>query len=385
MPVDSLKDFLNSRAVRYVSIHHSPAYTGRELAEVGYIPRRRLAKTAILRVDGTLVMVVLPSSHKMDFERIKEVWNARHVEAISEHALRAMYPHCSKNGVPPFGNLYGMEVYVAEALAEQAIEIAFNTGSTGEVITMAYRDYAALVEPSVIPLPTINRYYAELSAIVPDSAGELLESHERCFLGISLEHANSYGARLEASLEWISKRFSRCAVFVADGIHRHTLQLIHPGLSGVKALDRALRLGRAFLEQERHVFDGYSSACSFEFSFCSEIQSLSDYAECYEQLKHLFRGDRSFKTSIESFADTFASRQVTAMNGKTAYLADLSTAYLLEELAAFTCLASSGWPVMVYPGSIGPLEAIAQGLHPGVPEPLRRLINVSIAQKKRRR
>ena len=383
MLVDPVKDFLNSRAVRYVSIHHSPAYTGRELAEVGYIPRRRLAKTAILRVDGALVMVVLPSSHNIDFERIKEVWNARHVEAISEHAFRAMYPHCSKNGVLPFGNVYGMEVYVAEALAEQAIEIAFNAGSTGEVITMAYRDYAALVEPSVIPLPTINRYYAELSAIVPE--GALLESHERCFLGISLENANSYGARLEASLEWITKRFSRCAVFVADGIHRHTLQLIHPGLSGVKALDRALRLGRAFLEQERHVFDRYSSACNFEFIFCSEIQSLSDYAECYEQLKHLFRSDRSFKTSIESFADPFARRQVSALNGKAAYLADLSTAYLLEELAAFTCLASGGWSVMVYPGSIGPLEAIAQGLHPGVPEPLRRLINVSLAQKKRRR
>ncbi len=70
MLVDPVKDFLNSRAVRYVSIHHSPAYTGRELAEVGYIPRRRLAKTAILRVDGALVMVVLPSSHKIDFERI---------------------------------------------------------------------------------------------------------------------------------------------------------------------------------------------------------------------------------------------------------------------------------------------------------------------------
>ena len=199
MPVDSLKDFLNSRKVRYVSIHHSPAYTGRELAEVGYIPRRRLAKTAILRVDGALVMVILPSSYKIDFERIKEVWNARHVEAISEHALGAIYPNCSKNGVPPFGNLVGMEVYVAEALAEQAIEIAFNAGSTSEVITMAYRDYAALVEPSVVPIPTINRYYAELSTIVPE--GALLESHERCFLGISLENANSYGARLEASLE----------------------------------------------------------------------------------------------------------------------------------------------------------------------------------------
>ena len=48
--------------------------------------------------------------------------------------------------MPPFGNLYGMKVYVAEILAEDE-EIAFNAGSHTELIKLAYKDFEKLVQP----------------------------------------------------------------------------------------------------------------------------------------------------------------------------------------------------------------------------------------------
>ena len=45
----------------------------------------------------------------------------------------------------------------------------------------------------------------------------------------------------------------------------------------------------------------------------------------------------------------------------------LGTTYLLEESALFTCLATQGWSVLVYPGSIKTFEEILEGLHPEVP------------------
>ena len=48
--------------------------------------------------------------------------------------------------MPPFGNLYDMEVYVAGRLTE-CDEIAFNAGTHTELITMAYADFARLVSP----------------------------------------------------------------------------------------------------------------------------------------------------------------------------------------------------------------------------------------------
>jgi Ala-tRNA(Pro) deacylase len=53
--------------------------------------------------------------------------------------------------MPPFGNLYGMEVYVSAQLAEDR-EIVFNAGSHTEVIKMAYADYERLVQPKATPI-----------------------------------------------------------------------------------------------------------------------------------------------------------------------------------------------------------------------------------------
>lgn len=51
--------------------------------------------------------------------------------------------------MPPFGNLYGMEVFVSESLAEDE-EIAFNAGSHTELVRLAYKDFERLVEPEVM-------------------------------------------------------------------------------------------------------------------------------------------------------------------------------------------------------------------------------------------
>jgi Ala-tRNA(Pro) deacylase len=51
--------------------------------------------------------------------------------------------------MPPFGNLYKMPVYVWKDLAEDE-EIAFNAGSHTELFRMAYKDFARLVNPTVV-------------------------------------------------------------------------------------------------------------------------------------------------------------------------------------------------------------------------------------------
>ena len=50
--------------------------------------------------------------------------------------------------MPPFGNLYNMEVYVSKLLAADD-EIAFNAGSHTELIRLAYKDFERLVRPKV--------------------------------------------------------------------------------------------------------------------------------------------------------------------------------------------------------------------------------------------
>ena len=110
-----------------------------------------MAKTVIIKIDGKMAMAVLPASYRVDFDLLKKVTGAIKIELVSEQEFRDRFPGCEIGAMPPFGNLYDMEVFVAESLAEDE-EIAFNAGSHTELIRMEYRDFERLVQPKVIKI-----------------------------------------------------------------------------------------------------------------------------------------------------------------------------------------------------------------------------------------
>ena len=149
MPVKKLKEFLDSNKVKYVSISHSAAYTAQEIAASAHVPGKDLAKTVMVKIDGKMGMAVLPASFKVDLTHLKEALGAKAVELASEREFRDMFPGCETGGMPPFGNLFDMEVYVSAKLAEDQ-EIAFNAGSHTELLKLAYKDFERLVQPKVV-------------------------------------------------------------------------------------------------------------------------------------------------------------------------------------------------------------------------------------------
>ena len=148
MPVNKLKEFLDGQKVKYVTIAHPASYTAQEVAASAHVRGKELAKTVMVTLDGRMAMVVLPASRKVGFEQLREVSGAENVQLASERAFSDMFPGCEVGAMPPFGNLYGMEVY-ASKLLEQDEEIAFNAGSHTELIRLAYRDFVRLVNPKV--------------------------------------------------------------------------------------------------------------------------------------------------------------------------------------------------------------------------------------------
>jgi len=155
MPVRKLREFLDSHKIRYVTIKHSEVYTAQEIAASAHIPGKELAKTVMVKIDGKMAMAVLPASYKVDFDLLKEAAGAQKVELASEQEFTDMFPECEIGAMPPFGNLYGMEVFVAETLAEEQ-EIAFNAGSHTELIRMSYKDFESTVKPKVVKFSSKN-------------------------------------------------------------------------------------------------------------------------------------------------------------------------------------------------------------------------------------
>ncbi len=148
MPIQKLKEFLDGNGIKFVSIQHSAAYTAQEIAALAHIPGEELAKTVMVKIDGKMAMAVVPASHQIDFERLREVAGAQKVELASESEFKGFFPACDVGAMPPFGNLYDMNVYCATALSED-LEIAFSAGSHSELIRLAFADYEQLVQPEI--------------------------------------------------------------------------------------------------------------------------------------------------------------------------------------------------------------------------------------------
>lgn len=149
MSLKRLTEYLDINHVKYAELHHSPAYTAQQIAEAAHIPGKELAKTVIVKLDSKLAMVVVPSNDKVDLEAVRKASGAHKIELASEHEFKNKFPECETGAMPPFGNLFGMEVYIDKHLAEDK-KIAFNAGSHSELMWVLYEDFIKLVHPKIL-------------------------------------------------------------------------------------------------------------------------------------------------------------------------------------------------------------------------------------------
>ena len=148
MPVKKLKQFLDENKIKYVSIQHSPSYTAQEIAASAHIPGKELAKTVMIKIDDKMAMAILPATQQVDFHQLSRAAKAKEIELATEEEFADKFHGCEIGAMPPFGNLYGMDVYVDESLTEDET-IAFNAGSHTELIKLPYADFERLVQPKV--------------------------------------------------------------------------------------------------------------------------------------------------------------------------------------------------------------------------------------------
>ncbi len=94
---------------------------------------------------------MVPANREVNLEMLRLATGAGSAELAQEREFRGDFPECEDGAMPPFGNLYGLEVYVEPHLAEDAL-IAFNAGTHTELIRMAYRDFERLAHPKLVDM-----------------------------------------------------------------------------------------------------------------------------------------------------------------------------------------------------------------------------------------
>ena len=103
--------------------------------------------TAVLH--ERLILAVLPADHVINLEVLRKQVGCERLSLPSEREFVEEFASCQPGAMPPFGKLFGLELYCDRALAKQA-EIEFNAGTHRDVIRLRYRDYESLAKPIVV-------------------------------------------------------------------------------------------------------------------------------------------------------------------------------------------------------------------------------------------
>lgn len=153
MLTKSIQDYLDEQHVPYSIISHEPSYTAQGVAAITHISGKDFAKTVMIKIDDKMAMAVLPAAYHINFHLLKGAVGAEKIELAREDEFKDLFPGIEVGAMPPFGNLYGLDVYVAESLAEDEM-IAFNAGTHTDLVKMAYATFAKLVKPKVLRFST---------------------------------------------------------------------------------------------------------------------------------------------------------------------------------------------------------------------------------------
>jgi Ala-tRNA(Pro) deacylase len=149
--LERLRRHLYETQVSYRVREHREAYTTQEIAALEHVAGRRMIKVVMAVAGGRLVMLVLAAPDQVDLSRVAVLLSDREVRLAHEEEFTTAFPDCDPGAMPPFGNLYGLPVYVDDALATSG-SVVFQAGTHRHTIELPYADFQRLVEPVVASL-----------------------------------------------------------------------------------------------------------------------------------------------------------------------------------------------------------------------------------------
>jgi len=151
MPIlRKLQELLDAHRVEYEVITHPQAFTAQEIAAAQHESGKEMAKVVMVRAGESYLMAVLPAPYRVDLQRLSQATGIAGLRLATETEFADLFPECEPGAMPPFGNLYGIPVWVDESLTRDP-RIFFNAGNHRQTVRMKYADFERLVQPRVAP------------------------------------------------------------------------------------------------------------------------------------------------------------------------------------------------------------------------------------------
>ena len=145
---ERMEEYLRQNGVEFEVKIHAQAFTMQEVAAALHVPGSQVAKVLIVSADDEKVMAVLPAPYRLNIDLVRDLAGAKKARLAKEEEFADLFPDCATGAMPPFGNLYGVPVYVDRSMGEER-DMIFRIGTHRETMKIAYADFAHLAKPVV--------------------------------------------------------------------------------------------------------------------------------------------------------------------------------------------------------------------------------------------
>lgn len=152
--VTDILNLLKKNGCWFETFEHEPVVTSQEAAKLrhGYSLSQG-AKAIIVKIknsagENEFVMLVLPGDKKFSGSKVKKLLGYKELRFATTEEILKLTNGIQIGGIPPFGNLFKIRVFVEKALLENE-KIIFNAGDRSFSVAMKAKDYLEIVKPVV--------------------------------------------------------------------------------------------------------------------------------------------------------------------------------------------------------------------------------------------
>ena len=144
--VEKIQELLKAKGIQFTLTVHEPVFTSEQAARVRGVELKTGVK-AMLLVNGKkeFVLALVPGDKRIDMKKISGLAGKGRL-SFAKPADVVEKTHCEPGSVPPFGNVWGVQVYADRGLLESG-EVNFNCGLHTHSIAMQSKDLIVVLQP----------------------------------------------------------------------------------------------------------------------------------------------------------------------------------------------------------------------------------------------
>jgi len=141
-------ELLASKGINFEKLEHAVVTTSSEASGARGSKLSQGAKAIIVKANDQFYHLIISAAVQLDNNKLRKVLGTRRVRFATTEELFEL-TGCSPGAVPPFGNLFGLPVFMDNALMEEET-VYFNCGSHTISLKMKRSDLAEATDAQIV-------------------------------------------------------------------------------------------------------------------------------------------------------------------------------------------------------------------------------------------